>query len=83
MSGERDTCEYIAVGSGAGGGTVAARLAEAGMHVILLEAGGDPRQTNVAGLPDKDFKVHGTHALRVVDASVFPRIPGFSSVRST
>src|SRR5438132_363032 len=37
-------CEYLVVGSGAGGGTLAARLAEAGGHVILLEAGGDPRE---------------------------------------
>src|SRR5216683_6237548 len=36
--------EYIVVGSGAGGGTVAARLAEAGRTVLLLEAGGDPRK---------------------------------------
>src|ERR1700753_12838 len=35
-------CEYIVVGSGAGGGTVAARLAEEGHSGILLEAGGDP-----------------------------------------
>jgi choline dehydrogenase-like flavoprotein len=37
-------CEYIVVGSGAGGGTVASRLALAGRSVILLEAGGDPRK---------------------------------------
>lgn len=37
-------CEYVVVGSGAGGGTVASRLAEAGRSVVLLEAGGDPRK---------------------------------------
>lgn len=40
----RHAYEYIVVGSGAGGGTVAARLVEEGRRVLLLEAGGDPLQ---------------------------------------
>ncbi len=62
-------CEYLVVGSGAGGGTVAARLAEEGRDVILLEAGGDPRslegdgpvQPGVDRLPH-DYDVPAWHA---------------------
>lgn len=33
--------EYVVVGSGPGGGTLAANLAEAGHKVLLIDAGGD------------------------------------------
>jgi choline dehydrogenase-like flavoprotein len=59
-------CDYVIVGSGAGGGTLAARLAESGMRVILLEAGGDPvkkgpEETGQPRLPE-DYQVPAFHA---------------------
>ena len=62
--------DYIVVGSGAGGGTLAARLAEAGKSVLLLEAGGDPVQLEGGDAvePDKnrlpeDYHVPVFHAI--------------------
>lgn len=52
--------DYIVVGSGAGGGTVAARLAEAGRTVLLLEAGGDPLSLSGTRLPE-DYQVPAFH----------------------
>lgn len=62
--------DYIVVGSGAGGGTLAARLAESGFRVLLIEAGGDPRKSigatpqtpGVNTLPD-DYDVPAFHPL--------------------
>jgi choline dehydrogenase len=41
--------EYIIVGSGAGGGPLAANLARNGFKVLLLEAGGDPCADSALG----------------------------------
>ncbi len=54
-------CDYIVVGSGAGGGTMAARLAEVGMDVILLEAGHDPRTEATAGRFPGDYDIPCFH----------------------
>jgi choline dehydrogenase len=69
--------DYIVVGSGAGGGTVAARLAESGFQVLLLEAGGDPRKSigdtpqtpHINSLPD-DYDVPAFHALSTENSGV-------------
>jgi choline dehydrogenase-like flavoprotein len=53
-------CDYVVVGSGAGGGTLAARLAENRMHVVLLEAGSDTSQATTDRLPD-DYDVPAFH----------------------
>jgi choline dehydrogenase len=45
-----------------------------GHHVSCTCAIG-PREGG--GVFGGDLRVHGTRGLRVVDASVFPRIPGF------
>ncbi|MFL5269660.1 MAG: GMC family oxidoreductase [Stellaceae bacterium] len=64
--------DYIVVGSGAGGGTLAARLADAGRTVLLLEAGGDPRQ--LSGTNDDEPGIN-----RLPDDYDVPSFHGFAS----
>ena len=52
--------DYVIVGSGAGGATLAARMAEEGRRVFVLEAGGDALGASTARLPD-DYQVPAFH----------------------
>ena len=52
--------DVVVVGSGAGGGTLAARLAESGLRVFLLEAGGDAPAEGAPGMPE-DHDVPAFH----------------------
>ncbi|HXJ03011.1 MAG TPA: GMC family oxidoreductase [Micropepsaceae bacterium] len=62
-------CDYVVVGSGAGGGTVAARLAEAGMHVVVLEAGDDCRDATGPRIPE-DYDVPAFHPFAAENAAM-------------
>ncbi|GAC1414637.1 MAG: choline dehydrogenase [Candidatus Velthaea sp.] len=61
--------EYVIVGSGAGGGTLAARLAEAGKRVLVLEAGSDPLEPGGNRLPC-DYDVPAFHGFASENAAL-------------
>jgi choline dehydrogenase len=61
-----ESFEYVVVGSGAGGGVLAARLAEAGRRVLLLDAGDDPARSSGGVSPKNrpawsDYEVPAFH----------------------
>ena len=61
--------DYIIVGSGAGGGPLAARLALNGKTVLVIEAGADPANASSAGYP-------------AAGAGEVTRVPGYYAAAS-
>ena len=59
---DQSTFDYIVVGSGAGGGPVAANLAAAGFTVLLIEAGSDDYKS-----PNLNYEVPGFHGQATED----------------
>lgn len=66
--------DYIIVGSGAGGGPLAARLALAGRRVLLIDAGGDPAQEKSAlyknAAAGEVYSCPGYHAVATEDPAL-------------
>jgi choline dehydrogenase len=62
MAPEQQSFDFIVVGSGAGGGVLASRLARnnRGLKVLLIDAGTDPRE-------NKHYRVPAFHALATED----------------
>ena len=61
--------DVVVIGSGAGGGTLAARLAESGLRVFLLEAGGDAPTQAAPGMPE-DHDVPAFHPFASENAAM-------------
>ena len=62
--------DFVVVGSGAGGGTVAARLVESGFRVLLLEAGLDPLAAASGNARPEDYQVPAFHPFATENPSM-------------
>ncbi len=74
---DRAEFDYVVVGSGAGGGTLAARLAERGHTVLVLEAGGDPIASRGGDAVDphgnrlpEDYEIPVFHAMSTENEAI-------------
>jgi choline dehydrogenase-like flavoprotein len=57
--------DYVVIGSGPGGGTLAASLAKAGQSVLLIEAGGDASEDIQQLIPSMSVPT-AHHAVRYI-----------------
>jgi choline dehydrogenase-like flavoprotein len=70
--GEHD--DVIVIGTGAGGGTLARRLAPSGKRILLLERGDWLPRDPATSVLNTDCRAHELGNLYVVDTSFFPSI---------
>jgi len=74
--------DFIIVGSGAGGGPLAGRLAEQGFQVLVIEAGADHARlpdTGGAGSTPKETEEERKKRLEGLEVSLVPSLHGVST----
>ena len=70
------------VRTGVGEALSQAQRVAADRDALTSDVGEDIIRNLQGGVVNSNFEVHGTRGLRIVDASVFPKIPGFFIVSS-
>src|SRR5687768_12581870 len=80
-SAEKTPVDYIVVGSGAGGGPLAARLALGGMRVLVLEQGPDPGASEATSDAENASAIY--HCPGLHEASTEPILHGADSAADT
>ncbi|PVI04817.1 GMC oxidoreductase [Periconia macrospinosa] len=60
MAAAEDQYDYVIIGSGPGGGSLAANLAQEGYSVFLIEAGGDQSESPAQTLPSSGASTEGS-----------------------